>query len=944
MSARKLEKSRTPARGSTLGAGSAATRRRKTSSGQQANMPVGSPEDALAHSCLAEAVRRKIIKIDNDRITYFLNQERTYDWTDPEEWVRAVTVAWLIIDRDYPANRIRLEVLVPRRTPSDYADVLVCRDDACRQPYLVAENKAAYQIDKARAQGIEQLFGNANSLSVPLALYDESTESILYDRENFAPTERLQNRLGTRTAVPKQYGEIPQFALIAGSDNDITPAPTNVLEAKTRRAHSAIWSGGKRDPLKSFDEWSKLLFAKVVDERTTPDGQPRRFQVGTKESVAAVANRIHTLFAEACRTDPSVFSPESRIDLPDTNIVEVVRVLQEMSFTRTDVDSIGKAFEQFFGSVFRGGLGQYFTMRQLARFTVGMLEVKHNDYVLDPTAGSGGFLLEVLLQCWHNLDRSFRGQPLAQVERLKIDFALSHVYGVELHDVVARICKISLLLHHDGHTNIEANRSCLDSTFTNSRLNPPKEQFSLLVGNPPFGTDIEEGDEDQLGANSLANFQVAQGRRKIDSEQVILERCVDLLESDGRLGLVLPDGLLNNQGEGSNCPQVRRLLAKSGRIEAIVSLPDHAFRKSGAQNKTSILFFRKFTVQEKRAFDRAYNAEVVDGVDEPLAISNATLKAGLNYRVFLAEANHVGYTPAGAPWHKNDLCISTDEDPLPLNQTGSILGEWRKFKADPGKYAGCFSPDCMVVDFDRLWTAHSSNRLDPKYHLFEREAARPTPEGWVTLPVALVMKRRLNEIDPEQEADTEFKVMTIAQTGEIRERVAGKGKSPPRWIGTYFAESPGTWYAARTGDVVYSSIDLWKGCIAFVSSDFDGALVTKEFPIYEITEPRLLPEFLQCLLRTRYYQRAFRAITTGHSNRRRTQTDDFEALKISFPEDKHEQLRLINRIQVSRTQLREATDHVKQEMNSLSDLIDGRGQEEWAEIDPNEEDTELDVS
>jgi type I restriction enzyme M protein len=901
-------------------------------------MAIKCQEDATTNPFLAEAIRRKIVKIDGNRVTYTLNREHSYDWADPEEWVRAVTVAWLVIDRSYPANRIRLEVTVPRRTPSDWADIIVYRDDQCREPYLVVENKAADQSPTDRAQGIEQLFGNANSLSVPIALYEESSESILFDRNNFPPTERLQNKLGTRSALPEQYGDIPEYPLVAGSDNDIKPAANGTLEAKTRRAHSAIWSGGKRDPLKSFDEWSKLLFAKVIDERTTPDGEPRRFQVGTKETVAAVANRVHELFAEACRTDPTIFLPESRIDLPDAKVTDVVRILQELSYTRTDVDSIGKAFEQFFGSVFRGGLGQYFTMRQLARFTVGMLEVKHTDYVLDPTAGSGGFLLEVLLQCWHNLNKSFKGQPPDQLQRLKIDFALNHVYGIELHDIVARICKINLLLHHDGHTNIEANRSCLESTFNNPRLNPPKEKFTLLVGNPPFGTDIEEGDLDQLGANSLEKFAVAAGRRKIDSEQIILERSIDFLDSDGRLGLVVPDGLLNNQGENSNCPNLRRFLAKSGRIIAIVSLPDHAFRKAGAQNKTSIIFFRKFKKHEKRAFDRALAKELGTGTGEASAIPVAIAAAGLDYNVFMAEANHVGYTPTGSPWHMNDLYASTNTDQLPHDQSGSILGEWRKFQADQEDYPGSFSPDCMAIPFARAWLAHPSNRLDPKYHLFEREAEKPTPEGWVPLKLGQVMTRRWEEIDPERDADKEFKVMTLAQTGEIRESVAGKGKSPPRWIGTYFAESPGTWCAAKAGDVVYSSIDLWKGCMAFVPEEFDGALVTKEFPIYYVTDDRLLPEFLQCLLRTRYYQRAFRAITTGHSNRRRTQTPDFESLKISFPKDKEEQRRLIRRIQSARKHLRTATDLVKHEMNNLSDIIDGRGQEELVEIV--EDDTE----
>ena len=97
-----------------------------------------------------------------------------------------------------------------------------------------------------------------------------------------------------------------------------------------------------------------------------------------------------------------------------------------------------------------------------------------------------------------------------------------------------------------------------------------------------------------------------------------------------------------------------------------------------------------------------------------------------------------------------------------------------------------------------------------------------------------------NVIDPERDADKEFKVMTISQTGKIRERIAGKGRNPPRWIGTYFQESPGTWYAARAGDIVYSSIDLWKGCMGFVTDEFDGALVTKEFPKISSKLPRMM--------------------------------------------------------------------------------------------------------
>ena len=906
-------------------------------------MSFESATEIIANELISEAILRGVITVTDSRVTYKLNQTKNYDWSDPEEWVRAHTIAWLIIAKDYPTNRIRTEVTVPRRTPSDLADIVVFSDDSCRIPYLVIENKSSGQSVAQRDQGVEQLFGNCNSLRAPIGLYDEGDGSAFYDVKNFPSTERVENLLGERNAVPSQYDEIPIFAHIAGEEGDIQPVDTPTLSSKIRRAHYIIWAGGKRDPLLAFDEWSKLLFAKVIDERTTPTGNPRRFQIGTQETVAAVTNRVHLLFAEATRSDPGVFPPNSRINLPEGKIAEVVRCLQSLSFTQTDVDSIGRAFEEFFGSVFRGELGQYFTMRQLSRFTVAVLDISQNDYVLDPTAGSGGFLLEVLLQTWHRIETQFTGQRESMRERAKTDFALTRVYGIEIHEILARICKINLLLHHDGHTNIEADRSCLDNVYTNPRLNNPTNGFSRIVGNPPFGDEVAPNDEDHLGSNSLANFEIANGR-KVASEQIIVERCIQLLEPGGRFGLVLPDGLLNNQGTLSNCPQSRWLVASHGKIEAIVSLPDHAFRKSGAQNKTSILFFQKFSRAEKRSFDRAFERLRAEYAENEIAINMGDLigdslsNAGIVYNTFVAEANHVGYSPSGAASPLNELYRQGANGSLDNNQDDTILQEWRNFQADPTAYQGTIQPDCMAINFNALWRSHHSNRLDPKYHLFEREAARVSPQEWVRETIGNLMERRL-EPKEDFEPEEEYVVMTVSQTGEIRPRAAGKGNNPPTWIGDYFSTiSPGDWFAARADNVVFSSIDLWKGCVALVPESFDGALVTKEFPIYEITDERLLPEFVQILLRTRHYQRAFRAITTGHSNRRRTQVPDFEDIEIAFPADPDEQRRLIAGIVAARDGMRQASDNLKRELLSFSDIIDHRGAEELSELSGNEED------
>ena len=627
---------------------------------------------------------------------------------------------------------------------------MVFYDDSCKSPYLVVENKPTGQTPHTTDQAIEQAFGNANSLRAPFALYDDGRASITFDLENYPPQERVDNRLGDRSAVPEQYGTPPTYTLVAGGSTDIGPVSARELSNRIRRAHSVIWAGGRRDPLKAFDEWSKVLFAKVVDERSTNTGDPRRFQVGANETTAAVATRIHGLFREGARRDPTIFAPQTRIDLPDAKVLEVVETIESISLTQTDVDTIGRAFENFFGSVFRGDLGQYFTMRPLARFIVFSLDIREADFVIDPTAGSGGFLLEALMALWRGVERRFAGQPDHEIRRIKTDFALHQVFGIEVHDILSRICKINLLLHHDGHTNIEGDRSCLDSTFSLPRLQAWPGQFSKVVGNPPFGDSIEEGDSDKLGANLLENFAVADGRSKVPSEHVILERSVELLEPGGTLGLIVPDGLLNNQGGQSNCPQTRRWLVKQGFIEAIVSLPDHAFRHSGAQNKTSILLFRKFSTDEAARFGEHCESLVDSGLEVDDAIRAAHDRA--NSAVFLAEANHIGYSATGMPVEANDLYRPDEDGSLGSGQfdgtTSTILDEYRSFQENRHRYQGRLKPDCYSIPFAELWGAHPSRRIDPKYHLFKRQESSHVPKGWVTAEIRDVMRRRLDEVRP----------------------------------------------------------------------------------------------------------------------------------------------------------------------------------------------------
>lgn len=73
-------------------------------------------------------------------ITYFpTGHKEIYD--DPEEQVRAEFWAKLIEQYHYPATRIGIEISVPDRTPKDAADIVIFKDDARKDPFIVIECK-----------------------------------------------------------------------------------------------------------------------------------------------------------------------------------------------------------------------------------------------------------------------------------------------------------------------------------------------------------------------------------------------------------------------------------------------------------------------------------------------------------------------------------------------------------------------------------------------------------------------------------------------------------------------------------------------------------------------------------------------------------------------------------------------------------------------------------
>jgi type I restriction enzyme M protein len=493
---------------------------------------------------ITEGENLELIAIDGTKIKY-IAADKNYKITDPEERVRAAFYVELITKYQYPKKRIDLEVSVKgEKRPA--ADIVIYEDDEKKKPYIVVECKKDGISPGELKQAIEEGIPNAHYLKAKYCIIVAGSIRIAYDIANFPPQEREKNVIAD---IPVRYGKVVKYLYKKGGpvnrddpSKELKEVTRDELLAKFQQCHDTLWEGGKRNPAEAFDEMSKLMYCKIQDERfLTKKGEFYHFQVGTYETLDEVAERIKKIYKDAQEIAPKVFVEPIKTDNPI--IYTVAEILKGVSLARTDLDVKGEGYEHFLGSVFRGAMGQYFTPRPIVSFMVNFLEPNINDFVIDPACGSGGFLIYALEKARNDLYDKLDEKDA--FDRWK-EFALKQVYGIEINSQLARVSMMNMIIHEDGSTNVE-NGDALDDPETWKRQEIREyygKTFTLLLTNPPFGADVKEREKHYLTKYELGGK--IKKRNRQNTEILFIERCLDFLKPGGRMGIVLPDGILTN--------------------------------------------------------------------------------------------------------------------------------------------------------------------------------------------------------------------------------------------------------------------------------------------------------------------------------------------------------------------------------------------------------------
>lgn len=593
----------------------------------------------------------------------------------PEDMARDFPIK-VDLDGKIRTKRADIAVFAPgaEHTEENLRRVVVCKQEPKRGKNVVKLR----DLDQMKTEQteLEALLGAEN--------FPERRYGMWTDNVDFFFIEKESSRFGAtyhqRADWPLADGTIGSGQV--ASAQQLRRAEPEMLKITFRRCHNYIHGNEGMPKDAAFWQFLYLLFAKMYDERAARDGSPRRFYTTMTEPYeeagrAAIRARIVDLFEDVKKryADSRLFTDRDQVTLTERALAFIVSELAPYDLGRTDIDAKGLAYQELVGNNLRGDRGQYFTPRGAVRLMIDILDPQENETVLDPTCGTGGFLHATLTHLHHKMqdEDGTRGLPDSpeQSERYRDrlrKYADQHLFGADFDPFLVRATSMNIMTLADTPGNVfhmdslAFPRGHLSGVAEATKRIPLAKGNSpgvvdVLLTNPPFGADIPVSDESVLGdfrdgvAKSWSRDKDTGALREspnmpsaLAPEQLFVQRAIEWIKPGGRLGIVLPNGILSNPGPSDE--GIRRFVLQECWVLASIELPVETFIVEANVNiLTTLLFLKRKTDEEK-------TAEEVGGA--------------ISYPVFMAVAEKVGVDRRGNDLYKRapngDVIMETFEE------------------------------------------------------------------------------------------------------------------------------------------------------------------------------------------------------------------------------------------------------------------------------------------
>ena len=234
-----------------------------------------------------------------------------------------------------------------------------------------------------------------------------------------------------------------------------------------------------------------------------------------------------------------------------------------------DRDTKGDVYEYLLSKLSTAGTnGQFRTPRHIIKMMVELMKPTPEDIIVDPAAGSAGFLVEAGEYLRNNRNDLFL------TENLKEHFNNTMFYGFDMDRTMLRIGAMNLMQHGIENPNISYKDSL-------SEDNEDNNIYTLVLANPPFKGSIDS----ERTSKDLLNITKTK-----KTELLFLALFLRILRTGGRAASIVPDGVLF--GSSNAHKAIRKEIIEKHKLEAIISMPSGVF-KPYAGVSTAIMIFTK---------------------------------------------------------------------------------------------------------------------------------------------------------------------------------------------------------------------------------------------------------------------------------------------------------------------------------------------------------------
>ena len=369
---------------------------------------------------------------------------------------------------------------------------------------------------------------------------------------------------------------------------------TGEIKNKIDKIWETFWTGGITNPLEVIEQFTYLLFIKGLDDkeiikendaillgidfdRTFPEDKQnlrwskfKNFEAETMYDV--VANEVFPFIKNLHTNKDSAYAKymgDAIFKIPTPLMLsKIIDGIDNIDMDENK-DTKGDLYEYLLSKVATAGTnGQFRTPRHIIDMIVRLMKPTPQDVIVDPAAGSAGFLVSSQAYLRENHANLFL------VQGLKEHFNNNMFYGFDMDRTMLRIGAMNMMLHGVDNPNIEYKDSL-------SEVNTDKDKFSLVLANPPFKGSL---DYEQVSADLL---KVTKTKK---TELLFLALFLRILKTGGRCASIVPDGVLFGSTGGHK--SIRKEIVENHKLEAIISMPSGVF-KPYAGVSTAIMIFTK---------------------------------------------------------------------------------------------------------------------------------------------------------------------------------------------------------------------------------------------------------------------------------------------------------------------------------------------------------------